>query len=157
MSKSRIAIAALSISAAAFVGLLTHEGYQEAAYRPVAGDVWTAGFGTTQGITAQTKLPPIQALARAFKDTSTFEGALKRCVLVPLHQHEYDAYISLSYNIGSNAFCNSTLVKLLNQEKYIEACAQILRWNKFQGKELAGLTNRRKSEFDLCTKTKEVV
>jgi lysozyme len=47
-----------------------------------------------------------------------FEGAVKQCVTVPLAQYEYDAYISLAYNIGPTAFCGSTLVRLLNAGDY---------------------------------------
>jgi len=69
---------------------------------------------------------------------------------VPLHQHEYDAFLSLAYNIGSGAFCGSTLVRLLNDRRYCEACDQILRWDKFQGRPLRGLTLRRQAEHRQC-------
>jgi lysozyme len=91
-----------------------------------------------------------KALERKLQDVQKFEGALKRCVTVPLHQHEYDAFISLAYNIGQRAFCNSTLVRLLNAGDYRGACDQILRWDKFQGKPLRGLTLRRQAEHKLC-------
>jgi lysozyme len=90
-------------------------------------------------------------LARALTDIQKFEGALSRCVTAPLHQYEYDAFVSLSYNIGASAFCGSTLVKKLNSGDYAGACAEILRWDKFQGKPLRGLTLRRQSEYELCT------
>jgi lysozyme len=69
---------------------------------------------------------------------------------VPLHQHEYDAMIGLSYNIGGSAFCNSTLVKKLNAGDYQGACKEILRWDHFQGKPLRGLTIRRQKEYQQC-------
>jgi lysozyme len=59
-------------------------------------------------------------------------------------------YISLSYNIGTGAFCKSTLVKKLNAGDYIGACNQILLWDKYQGKPLAGLTKRRQEENKKC-------
>ena len=95
-------------------------------------------------------IKPPQAVARALVDVQTFEGALKQCVKVPLHQYEYDAYVSLSYNIGSSAFCSSTLVRTLNAGDYAGACLQILRWDKFKGKPLAGLTKRRQAEYQQC-------
>ncbi len=153
MSIQRSNVAALALSAAAFVAMISHEGYREAAYTPVPGDVPTIGFGTTEGVKMGDRTNPVQAVQRALRDTSKFEGAIKRCVTVPLAQHEYDAYTQLSYNIGSGAFCNSTLVKLLNQQKYEEACAQILRWDQFKGKPLRGLTIRRQEEFKTCTGT----
>jgi lysozyme len=150
MNRFRVAIAALSISGAAFVGLALHEGYTDRAIIPVPGDRPTIGFGTTDGVKMGDRTTPPQALSRALIDVQKFEGALKTCVKVPLHQHEYDAYLRLAYNIGASAFCGSTLVRLLNQEQYRAACEQILRWNQFQGKPLQGLTNRRQQEFKQC-------
>lgn len=147
---TRIKISLLSASATALVGLLIHEGYKEEAYIPVKGDVPTIGYGTTKGVKMGDKTDPIKALKRAYEDMKHFEGAIKRCVTVPLYQHEYDAYLSLSYNIGENAFCRSTLVRLLNQGEYDQACKQILRWDKFQGKPLRGLTIRREQEYKKC-------
>lgn len=143
-------IAALSLSAAALVGIALHEGYRDTAYTPVPGDVPTIGFGTTEGVKPGDKTTPPQALARALTDIQKFEGAIKRCVSVPLHQFEYDAYTSLAYNIGSTAFCGSTLVKRLNAQDYPGACAEILRWDRFKGQPLAGLTKRRKQENAQC-------
>ena len=48
----------------------------------------------------------------------------------------YDALVSFSYNVGSRAFCQSTLVRKLNAEDYAGACAELLRWRFFQGKRL---------------------
>lgn len=148
---SRTNVAALVLSAAAIVGIVVHEGYSDNAYIPVAGDVPTIGFGTTTGVKIGDKITPVKALERALTDVNAFEAALKKCVKVPLHQYEYDAYVSLSYNIGSKAFCDSTLVKLLNNGDYDGACKQILRWDKFKGKPLKGLTIRRQSEYEKCT------
>lgn len=147
---NRVQLAGLSLSAAALVGIVLHEGWSEKAYIPVPGDVPTIGFGTTEGVKMGDTITPPQALARALQDVQKFEGALKRCVKVPLHPHEYSAYVSLSYNIGATAFCNSTLVRRLNEGDYRGACEEIKRWDKFQGKPLRGLTIRREKEFAQC-------
>lgn len=149
MKHPRTAIAALSLSAAALVGIATHEGYVGQAYQDIVG-VWSIGFGTTEGVKPNQTITPVQAISRALTDAQKFEGALKQCVSVPLHQHEYDAYVSLSYNIGSGAFCRSTLVKKLNAGDYDGACKEILRWNRAGGKEVRGLTIRRQQEYVLC-------
>ena len=147
---SRNQIAALSLSASALVGIALHEGYSDKAYTPVPGDVPTIGFGTTAGVKAGDTITPPQALARALTDIQRFEGAIKQCVTVPLHQYEYDAYTSLAYNIGPGAFCGSTLVKRLNVQDYLGACAEILRWDRFKGQPLRGLTERRRQENAQC-------
>ena len=46
----RRAVAALTLSAAALVGIVLHEGYTDRAVIPVKGDVPTIGFGTTSGV-----------------------------------------------------------------------------------------------------------
>ena len=150
MTFSRKDIAAISLSASALVAIVVHEGYRETAYIPVAGDKVTIGFGTTEGVRHGDKTTPTQALSRAMSDIQKFEGAVKQCVTVPLTQGEYDAYISLSYNIGSSAFCRSTLVKKLQGQDYQGACKEILRWDQFQGKRLPGLTKRRQEEYLKC-------
>jgi lysozyme len=147
---NRTPIFGLGISGVALIGLLVAEGFRDHAYIPVAGDVPTIGFGTTENVKMGDKVTVTQALNRAMVDVQKFEGAIKSCVKVPLHQYEYDAYTSLAYNIGSGAFCRSTLVKLLNQQKYEEACKQILRWDFFKGKPLRGLTVRREKEYQQC-------
>lgn len=155
----RKSLAALSLSAAALVGLVLQEGYSDRAIIPVKGDVPTLGFGTTGGVKLGDTTTPPKALARALTDIQKFEGALKQCVTVPLHQHEYDAFVGFSYNIGSGAFCRSTLVKKLNAEDYPGACREILRWTYFQGKNCAapenarlcgGLATRRQGEYRQC-------
>lgn len=153
---TRNAIAALSLSATALVGIVTYENYTDRAIIPVPGDVPTVGFGTTDGVKLGDTTTPPKALSRALTDIAKFEGALKRCVKVPLAQHEYDAYVSLSYNIGSGAFCNSTLVKKLNASDYVGACQEILKWDKFKGKPLRGLTIRRQGEYAQCVGEKSV-
>jgi lysozyme len=150
MASPRILIAALSLSAAAFGGLVLHEGYSDKAYTPVPGDVPTIGFGTTEGVKMGDTITAPKAVIRALQDVAKYEGAIKQCVRVPLHQHEYDAFVSLAYNIGPTAFCGSTLVRMLNAHDYVGACHQILRWDKFQGKALPGLTKRRQEEHRKC-------
>ena len=117
----RRSVTALALSAAALVGIVLHEGYTDRAVIPVKGDVPTIGFGTTASVKLGDTTTPPQALARALKDVQQVEGALKNCVTVPLAQHEYDAYVSFSYNVGSRAFCRSTLVKKLNAGDYAGA------------------------------------
>ena len=159
MTRSRNALAALTLSAAALVGLVLQEGYTDHAIIPVKGDVPTLGFGTTDGVEIGDTTTPPKALARALADLQKFEGALKMCVTVPLHQHEYDALVGFSYNVGSGAFCRSTLVKKLNAGDYPGACREILRWTYFQGKNCAapensrlcgGLAKRRQNEYRQC-------
>lgn len=157
--RTRTIVASLTLSAVGLVGILMPEGYTDRAVVPVKGDLPTIGFGTTQGVRMGDTTTPTKALARALTDAQKFEGALKQCVKVPLYQHEYDTYVRFSYNVGSAAFCRSTMVKKLNAEDYSGACKEILRWTYFQGKNCAspenarlcgGLATRRKVEYQQC-------
>lgn len=148
---NRTHIAALVLSATSLVGIAVHEGYRDRAYIPVAGDRPTLGFGDAQGVKLGDKTDPVRALIRLNQQADTFQQQMKKCIGdVPLHQYEWDAYVSLTFNIGSDAFCKSTLVKLLQQQDYVGACTQILRWDKFKGAPLAGLTKRRQEEYTKC-------
>lgn len=155
----RSAIVALALSASGLVGIVLNEGYTDRAIIPVKGDVPTIGFGTTEGVKLGDKTTPPQALARALKDVNRFEKNIKHCVRVPLHQYKYDAYVQFAYNVGSGAFCQSTLVKKLNASNYPGACKELLRWTWFQKKNCArpentrlcgGLATRRQEEYRLC-------
>lgn len=158
MSRARMVVAALSLSAAAFVGILTREGYTTGAVIPTEGDVPTVGFGTTEGVKMGDVTTPVRAVQRALTDTAKYEGALKRCVTAPLNQAEYDVYVDLSYNIGSSAFCSSTIVKRLNTGDYRGACDAILLFKYAAGydcstpgnKRCAGLWTDRKRVHAQC-------
>lgn len=147
---NRRAAAGIVVSASVFVAIVMSEGFSDKAYIPVPGDVPTIGFGSTDGVKLGDTITAPKAVARALSDIQKYEGALKKCVKVPLSQGEYDAYVSLAYNIGPSAFCGSTLVKKLNSGDYAGACQQILIWDKFKGKPLRGLTLRRQREYQLC-------
>lgn len=136
---TRQSIVVLAFSAAGLVGIVAREGYSERAYPdPVHGTaVPTIGFGTTgPDVRMGDTTTPVKALQRALTDVGKFEGALKRCVYVPLHQYEYDAYVSLAYNVGPVNFCKnkdggpSTLVQRLNAEDYPGACEAILLYDR---------------------------
>ena len=147
---NRYAVSSLVVSAAALIGIAVSEGYRGEAYVPVKGDVATIGFGSTGGVKMGDKTTPERALITLLKDVDHHANGIKACIKVPLYQHEFDAYTSLAYNIGVNAFCKSTLAKKLNTGEYASACAEILRWDKFRGKPLKGLTLRRQAEYKTC-------
>ena len=159
---NRKAVAGLVLSAAGLVSIVLHEGYTDRAVKPLPGDVPTVGFGSTtlldgSPVRMGDTTTPAQALARALADVQRFEGALRQCVRVPLHQHEYDAFLSFAYNVGAGKFCGSTLVRKLNAGDYAGACSEFDRWVFFQGKDCrdpvnrcGGLVRRRADERAKC-------
>lgn len=150
MSKTRFAIGALALSASGLIGILGYEGYSDTAYIPVPGDVPTIGFGSTEGVKLGDTITPEKAIERAYRDIQKTESAIHKCVHVPLSDNEYSSFVSLAYNIGTSAFCSSTLVKKLNARDYKGACAEIKRWVYVNGKKSQGLINRREKEYQTC-------
>ena len=147
--KIRFAVGALAVSAAALVGIAMHEGYRGEAYRDATG-IPTIGYGETAGVKMGDRTTPERALVQLLTSTEKHADAIRQCIKVPLYQHEFDAYVSLSYNIGAGAFCRSTLVKKLNAGDYAGACEEIRRWNRAGGKVLPGLVKRREAEYRMC-------
>lgn len=157
---NRSLIAMLALSAAGLVGIAVNEGYTSKAVPDVVKGVAvpTIGFGTTGGVKMGDTTTPVAALQRKLTDVQNFEGSIKQCVKVPLHQHEYDAFVDLAYNIGPAAFCGSTVVKKANSGDYSGACDAILKWH-FVGsvdcsapgnKTCPGLWARRQQTRSLC-------
>lgn len=146
----RLLVTVISLSAAGLVGIVTHEGYTDKAVIPIPGDVPTVGFGSTKDVRLGDTTNPVRALERAAREIRVFEGAIKGCVKVPLAQHEYDAAVQLAYNIGSGAFCGSTVVKRWNAGDYAGGCEAFLMWVKAGGRVVQGLVNRRQAERRLC-------
>lgn len=90
-----------------------YEQFKPKAYQDSAG-VWTVGYGTTRGVDQYSKMNEAQAKQRLSKDLGEASSAVKRLVKVPLTQNEYDAIVSLVYNVGPSAFAKSKALKALN-------------------------------------------
>ena len=148
-NKIRLGIGALAVSATALVSIALHEGYRGEAYKDAVG-VPTVGYGETKGVTMKSKTTPDRALVQLLSSANRHADDIRQCISVPLYQHEFDAYVSLAYNIGAKNFCHSTLVRKLNAQDYAGACSEIRRWNKAGGKVLSGLKKRREQEYRMC-------
>jgi len=132
------------------------EGLRLKAYDDGVG-VWTIGFGTTKypnGIRVKKGDTCTLDQAKAYmqNDLKSFEQTVNNTVKVPLNQNQFDALVSLAYNIGSTAFKNSTLVKRLNEGNYKAAANQFDVWVNAGGKRMQGLVNRRAAEKALFLK-----
>ena len=148
--KKRLAVGVLSLSATGLIGIASYEGFSEKAYIPIKGDVPTIGFGSTEGVKMGDAITVPQALDRLRRDITVAESAISRCVRVPLSQGELDAYTSLAFNIGTDAFCRSTLVVKLNGGDYAGACEEIKRWVYAGGRRVPGLVARREEGYATC-------
>lgn len=125
-------------------------------YRDVGG-VWTIGYGHTGPDVRQgMAIDETEAAALLIKDIATAEKAVNAAVAVPLAQHQFDALVSFTFNVGVGAFKGSTLLKKLNKGDYEAVPAQLARWNRatVNGKKtvVPGLVNRRAAEAGLWAK-----
>lgn len=150
MTKRKVAVAVVTASLISFVALW--EGDERVAYADKlaygvptvcnghtgpdvrVGDVWTKS----------------QCDAVLIGNLEKHGQGLLACVTVPINQNQFDALSSWTFNVGVGAACSSTLVRLLNQGQYINACNQLPRWNRAGGREVRGLTNRRNAEKAIC-------
>ena len=129
--------------------IIKEEGEVLHAYRCQAG-VWTIGVGHTGGVTPDMKITKEQSRELLKADLCRFEKAVNETIKHQLLQHQFDALVSFSFNVGTQAFKNSTLAKKINANApWTEIRYEFLRWNKAGGKVLAALTSRRKREAKL--------
>ncbi|CAD0229672.1 glycoside hydrolase family protein [Planktothrix agardhii] len=121
--------------------------YVEAYLDPV--DIWTIGWGFTEGVYEGMTMTIPEAEARLKKELGKYEISVLDGVKVDINDNQFSALVSFCYNVGARALFESTLLKLLNQGKYKEAADQFLRWDKAGGQVLAGLSRRRRAERSL--------
>lgn len=130
------------------------EGVKLTAYFDSAG-VLTIGVGHTSAagapkVAAGMKITAAQADEILSRDLTAVEKTVNGAVKMPLNQNEFDALVSLVFNIGGGAFKGSTLLRKLNAGDKAGAADQFTAWNKatVKGKKVAlpGLTVRREAE-----------
>jgi len=134
-----------------------HEGFRSSPYLDAVG-VPTIGFGNTfypdNTRVKMTDKPITEEKARELLKNIVqgFEREVSK-LMCEVKQNQFDAVLSLVYNIGVTAFSRSTLLKRINENPNEQDIAyQFSRWNKAGGKVLLGLTRRRKEEAELYFK-----
>lgn len=133
-----------------FALIKSFEGLRLQAYPDPAtgGDPWTIGYGHTAGVKKGDVITEATADAFLLSDLARFEVAVNK--LCPITtQNQFDALVSLCFNVGEGNLKDSTLRRLHNEGAYDQARGQFARWNKAAGREMAGLTRRRTAEAAL--------
>lgn len=129
------------------------ESCRLAAYQD-SGGVWTIGWGHTKGVKQGDTCTQAQADAWFDQELPEYEGYVNQLVRVSLSQHEFDALVSFTYNIGpdidadniAEGLGDSTLLRKLNAYDYVGAANEFPKWNRVGGQVVNGLTRRRHAE-----------
>ena len=140
---------ALMAAAVALVG--AWEGVRTVAYRDIVG-IPTVCFGETRGVKMGDRYTMEECRTMLGDALVEFETGMRKCLTNPgaIPDKPYVAFLSLSYNIGTRAFCKSTVARKANAGDLKGACNAIPMWNRAGGKVVKGLTNRRAEEREIC-------
>lgn len=140
---------ALAAAAIALVG--AWEGLRTVAYRDVVG-IPTVCYGETRGVKMGDRYTKAECDAMLGDGLKDFEAGMRRCLKQPdkIPAKTYVAFLSFSYNVGTGAFCRSTLVKKANRGDLRGACHELPKWVNAGGRRIKGLVNRRKDELRIC-------
>lgn len=110
------------------------------------GDSYSIGYGHN-GVPRGTRITQEQAESLFDADLQRFESAVSSGTAgAPTTQGQFDALVSLAYNIGVGAFNQSTLLRLHNERDYAGAAAEFDKWRKSGGSVDARLVARRNTE-----------
>lgn len=151
MSNARtaaVAGAAVTVALASFVA--NWEGTEFTPYRDIGG-VWTV----CEGVTGPAVIPGKTYSREECRDLLNGElrkhaHGFARCLRVVPPQQTLSALVSWTYNVGVGAACRSNLVRLVNERRFEEACRELPRWNKVNGRPINGLSRRRAAEMQWC-------
>ncbi|MDR2685604.1 MAG: lysozyme [Rickettsiales bacterium] len=131
-----------------------HEGLRLGKYLCPAGRP-TIGYGhlilPSENLQTITESEAHTLLTR---DLNIAEDAITKLIIRPLTQNEFDALVSLVFNIGANAFRSSTLLKYINDKNYCSPTYPTIKdawlsWCHISGIKNEALLSRRQSEWSL--------
>jgi len=130
------------------------EGFREYLYDDQAGN-YTIGYGHKVDMDKNPilRVSKEQANRILAQDIDIAQGSIFELVKVPLSENQLIALTSFVFNIGIEAFSNSTLLNLLNQGKYLDAAKEFDRWQMITIDDIKvsspELVKRRRDEMDI--------
>lgn len=124
-----------------------YEGFKSTPYI-CAGNKKTIGYGTTVYDEKYNSLGINSSDAEKLliKDLNEIFRQVSAVIEIRLNKNQIDAICSLVYNIGIGNFRDSTLLKLINENKLLDCPQEFVKWRIAQGKILRGLIKRRLEE-----------
>lgn len=161
IKQTRMAVGGMGIAAALMVAIWQQEGDSNTAYLD-SGGVPTIGPGRTEGVKMGDTTTTVREMVFLLNNLeNTYGAGVKRCIKVPLHQHEFDALVDTAYNAGVGAVCRELAPKFnaaKTDEDYVQACSSIRGWRatvkgrdcRIRGNNCYGLVKRREAEYKQC-------
>lgn len=149
MTRAKATVTGIAAAIAISVGVIKPwEGRSLVPYHDIVG-VLTWCDGETKG---QPKAVYTHAECDLIteREVARYEADIRPCLPADLPPKTRAAFISAAYNIGTGAFCGSSMARLAKAGNLRAACDALLRWNRAGGREVRGLTNRRTAERRLC-------
>lgn len=114
--------------------------------------VWTIGYGHTKGVRPGMVISQEEAEELFREDLEEFEGYVLQTITETPTQNEFDAMVSLTFNIGPGGFARSSVARFFNLGEYKRAANAFLLWNKATNRKTGvlevsnGLVRRRNAE-----------
>jgi len=152
MSKRPVAIAAavLAAAVAAIPIIGEFEGTVKVGYRDPVGIPTSCVGHTGPDAVVGRRYTDEECAAQLAADAVKHGLEIAPCLPDELPVETRAAFTSFAFNVGSAAFCKSTLSRKARAGDLAGACAELSRWTKAGGRELQGLVRRRKAERALC-------
>ena len=129
------------------------EGCELTAYQ-CSANVWTLGYGHTKGVREGDECDVERAEDMLINDLQEFERWVNELVKVELSQHQFDALVAWTFNLGPTNLAESTMLKRLNVKDYEIVPTEMRRWNRAGGQVVDGLVRRREAEALLFARAK---
>lgn len=154
MKNLKAFLLAAGLSGAAITGglfIADHEGRVLSTYVDPVG-ITTECFGQrADGIAPGIARSEDYCLNQLARNLHLFNRQLLRLTDgVELTEGEHAAYLSFTYNVGAQAFADSTLRKKVLAGDRVGACNELSRWVYAKGVKLQGLEKRRAAERTMC-------
>lgn len=131
------------------------EGFSAKPYL-CSAKVPTIGYGSTYYLNSKRvtlldkPITELEAFEMFKAIADKFADKVSKLVTALIDQAQFNALVSLTYNIGPANFQKSTLLRKVNFNHNDPSIrAEFLKWNKAGGQVLKGLTIRRKAEADI--------
>lgn len=140
-------VAAAMLIAVPFV--LKWEGLRLDPYRDLVGKMTVCAGETNVAMRRYSDAECSAMLRKSLTDS--YAVPVIRCTpILADRPYQLAAASSLAYNIGTTAYCRSTVARRFNAGDFVGACNSFLSWSYAGGRQVQGLLNRRRDERKLC-------